>query len=212
MVAFRKSRFHDEKGNCAPREKLVRFPLVVLQAVVRRLTGIRPVAPLIPFGARRRLEGLLHPAIRVVEFGSGNSTRWLARRVGVLTSFETDKGWYEFVSARLPQRDGVSLVLWDGHDFLAIERAENVDLWIIDGVNRIACTEFALSRIHAHAALYLDNSDKDMHPRDPDREMRVCERMVRDFAERTGRPIETFTGFAPAQVYAEQGLLMGAER
>lgn len=212
MAAYRKTRFHDEKGNLAPPGELVRFPLIVVQALLRRLTGRRPVAPLIPHGARRAVAALLTPKSRVVEFGAGNSTRWLAARVGALTSFETDEGWFRFVAARLPKRDGVAVVFWDGKDFSVVAGAEGVDLWIVDGVNRVACIEFALRHIHPGAALYLDNSDKDMAPPDPDREMRVCERLVREFAERSGRPLTWFTGFAPAQAYAEQGLLMGPRR
>jgi hypothetical protein len=46
MVLYRKSRLHDEKGNLAPFGEIVRFPFIVFQAVLKKVIGYNPAAPL----------------------------------------------------------------------------------------------------------------------------------------------------------------------
>lgn len=56
----------------------------------------------------------LGQSMRALEFGSGRSTRWFAKKVGHLTSIEHDAAWYEVVKTQL-----------------ADERVENVDYRLI---------------------------------------------------------------------------------
>ena len=42
--------------------------------------------------------------------------------------------------------------------------------------------------------------------------MRVCEQSLIEFAELENREIEYFTGFAPAQFFGEQGMLVYPKR
>ena len=118
MVALRKSRLHDEKGNLAAPGEIARLPLICLEAMARRLCGRRPARPLLCHRATQRIANLLHPSSRVIEFGAGASTLWLARRTRSLTSYETDKQWYEAVAASLQRNniENTDLLMWDGAD------------------------------------------------------------------------------------------------
>ena len=75
-------------------------------------------------------------------------------------------------------------------------------------MRRDICVEYAIEVASDSTWIYLDNTDKDMDPPDPSREMRICERCFIDFAKLENRKIKYFTGFAPAQFFAEQGMLI----
>jgi SAM-dependent methyltransferase len=64
---------------------------------------LHPDEPSFTPDAIRRLEQILRPADVGAEWGSGNSTRWLARRTRHLTSFETSREYAERVRAALRQ-------------------------------------------------------------------------------------------------------------
>jgi hypothetical protein len=51
-----------------------------------------------------------------------------------------------------------------------------------------------------------------MDPSNPNREMRVCEQLLIEFSRSQDREIKYFTGFAPAQFYGEQGMLVYPKR
>lgn len=209
MPAFRKSRLHDEKGNLASPAEIVRIPLVCVEAVARLLLGRLPARPLLCYRATKRLASLLSPSSSVIEFGSGASTTWLAQRVGSLVSYETEPKWYESVSMTLRQFKitNTTLVLWKGEILPHPDTPPN--LIIIDGYKRDLCVEYAIDIAGPQTHIFLDNSDKDMFPPDPQREMRRSEQLLQIFANETSRPIEYFSGFAPAQLYAEQSMLVG---
>ena len=207
---FRRSRLHDEKGRAAPLGEVIFLPLVLIQALARKLFGVRPDLPLVPRGARRALAAHLTPRSVVVEFGSGHSTVWLARHAGRVISHETETDWHDLVTARLAAAglDNARVIRWDAKTIDLPADLGTPDLIVVDGHQRVLCTEWAIRTAGPNTAIYLDNSDKDMHPPDPDRQMRVCERLLRDFAEAESRKIEFFTGFAPGQIYAEEGMLV----
>ena len=208
-VAYRTTRLHDEKGNLAAPAELARVPLILLEAMGRRLFGRLPARPLLSHSATKSLAARLTPSSHVIEFGSGASTLWLAQRVGSLVSYETVTQWYDRVSTMLEQHNvtNTTLVLWDGGALAPQDKPPN--LIIIDGHKRDLCAEYAIQIAGPETYIFLDNCDKDLFPPDPEREMRRCEKLLKDFAADTGRHIEYFTGFAPAQLYAEQSMLVG---
>jgi len=210
MVAFRKSRLHDEKGNLVPFGEIIRFPLIGIQAVFKKLFNYYPSAPIIPFSARYALDGILTPQMNVVEFGSGQSTLWYAKRCGKIISHETTDKWFQKVMKSIKAADcqNVQLIRWDGKSFCDEIKMPSPDLIIIDGINRVICVEYAIENASDNTWIYLDNSDKDSDPPDPDREMRSCERLMTEFSKSQKRKIEYFTGFSPAQAFAEQGMLI----
>lgn len=210
--ALRKSRLHNEKGAIASPIELLRFPIIAGEAVLRWLTGWRPARPLVSYVARRRLQSVIGRSSAVIEFGAGHSTVWLAQRAGSLVSYETDPAWFDRVAKLLARKglSNVSLVMWRGDEIP--HPGAIPDLIIIDGHRRDMCAEFAIAAAGPQTWIFVDNTDKDVMPPDPDREMRRCERLIRDFARETGRVVEVFTGFAPAQLYAEESMLVGPTR
>src|SRR3954471_4485639 len=70
-----------------------------IQAKLR--AQFRPEEPSLTPRAVRQLGTLLRPDHVGVEWGSGNTTRWLAKRTRHLTSFETTPDYYEQVAATL---------------------------------------------------------------------------------------------------------------
>ena len=62
---------------------------------------LRPQDPSLTPRAIAELASTLRPDAVGAEWGSGNTTRWFAKRTRHLTSFETDPGYYERVSASL---------------------------------------------------------------------------------------------------------------
>ena len=70
-----------------------------LQAAVR--ATLRPEEPSLTPQAVRELDRRLTGDMAGVEWGSGNTTRFFARRTRHLTSFETDTSYYEWVGGTL---------------------------------------------------------------------------------------------------------------
>ena len=210
MVLYRKSRLHDEKGNIAPVVEILRFPYIIFQAVMKKVLGYFPQAPIIPYTAQQKLDSLMHKRMRVIEFGSGQSTLWYSKRCGEIYSHETTDKWFDKVSDSLQKHNcqNATLTRWDGISFTDEIKTPAPDLIIVDGINRVLCTEYAIKHAKDGTWIYLDNSDKDMSSPSPDREMRVCETLLLNFSSEEKRKVEYFTGFAPAQAFAEQGMLI----
>jgi hypothetical protein len=70
-----------------------------IQAGLR--AALHPHEPSLTPRAVKQIEGLLSPDSVGAEWGSGNTTRWFARRTKHLTSFETTPPYYEQVAASL---------------------------------------------------------------------------------------------------------------
>lgn len=62
---------------------------------------LHPDCPWLCPGTVRFCERHLTPGMTALEWGSGRSTAWFARRVGRLTSVEHNAGWYAGVGRRL---------------------------------------------------------------------------------------------------------------
>ena len=214
MVLYRKSRFHDEKGNFVPFTEIIRLPVIICQAIIKKLFHFYPLTPCIPYGARKALNSIINANMRLVEFGSGQSTQWYAKRCKEIISHETTDKWFQKVKTNLLKTNctNAKLLKWDGKSISAMIKTSPPDLIIIDGLRRDICVEYAIEFATESTWIYLDNSDKDMDPPDPDREMRICERRLIDFAKLQNRKIKYFTGFAPAQFFAEQGMLIYPRR
>ncbi len=210
MVLYRKSRLHDEKGNFAPVSEIVRLPIIILQAIIKKLFQFYPSAPCIIYGARKALDSIINNNMFLVEFGSGQSTLWYAKRCKKIISHETTDKWFQKVSNNLLRANctNVKLIKWDGESISNNIKTPPPDLIIIDGIRRDICVDYAIKVATNSTWVYLDNSDKDMDPSNPNIEMRICERRLIEFAKLQGREVKYFTGFAPAQFFAEQGMLI----
>lgn len=117
------------------------------------------------------LDSALTGTERVVEFGAGHSTLWLARRVRDVTSIEHDERWSRAIARRAPanvtvlhRRSAGDLVdAPDGDAYVSVldELADrSVDLLVIDGMARRRCLLAAPRLLRPGGIALLDNSDR----------------------------------------------------
>ena len=92
--------------------------LAVLHPVCASAPRLRPREPSLTPRAVKQLTSLLNTGSVGAEWGSGNTTRWFAKRTKHLTSFETTPAYYEQVAASL-RADGLTNVDYRliPHDF-----------------------------------------------------------------------------------------------
>jgi predicted O-methyltransferase YrrM len=130
-----------------------------------------PDAPWLTPAATRLLGGLLRPADRGAEFGSGRSTVWFASQVAALTSVEHDAQWHETISARLKDRglDNVEYIL--ALEDQPMERGgesayartalgfadDSLDFALVDGHYRDYSAKFILPKLRPGGMLIIDN-------------------------------------------------------
>jgi hypothetical protein len=143
-----------------PRYLCDRFRVFVYQKT-------HPDAPWLTKRAIEILSSWLRPSDIGLEWGSGRSTVWFARRVARLVSVEDDAGWFKRVTAML-ERDGLSRLVdyrlaRDDASYIGVasDIRGGVDFCLVDGVERTrdACALAALPLLRPGGLLILDNSD-----------------------------------------------------
>lgn len=197
----RRTRLHDRTGARVPFGRLLRHgPRAVGGAILRVMAGYRPALPWISYDAQRLLARRLGPATRVLEFGSGLSTLWFARRAGSVVSIEHNPHWFAKVAQRLGPLCNVEHRLAEQHDdYIALPPEARFDLIVIDGPWRLSCALATVRHLAPGGAIYLDNSDKFVD----------AAQLLRDFAAKRGLPAREFIDFAPTQAFVQRGLLIG---
>jgi hypothetical protein len=122
------------------------------------------------------LEAWLKPTDVGLEWGSGRSTSWFARRVGRLTSIEHSREYFETVGRQLAAAGLASKVDYrhvacdvDEFDEPAAHPYADVagqfpdgslDFALLDGMIRETCMRAALPKIKAGGLLILDNANR----------------------------------------------------
>jgi hypothetical protein len=207
--ALRRSRFHDEKGNRIDFGGMIYAPAALISAILRVGFGYRGRRPMISYRAARVIEAELTPQSRCVEFGSGFSTPWLARRCGFLLSLENDQLWHDTVRQMLagPEFSHVRYEFRVPEAFAELSNIDDgsLDFIMIDGWDRHGCVQCALSKVKPGGMIYLDNSDKDMTR--PDGDLRRAETALLDAVTARSGSVRYFTDFAPTNFFAEQGMM-----
>lgn len=208
---YRKTRLHDEKGHRVDLKYLYwHGPLSLASYVVLRLSKHRPVFPYIPYAAAHAIDRLLTSDSTVLEFGSGMSTIWLARRCGHLYSVEDSEQWFDLVSTRL-HRDALDNVTYALHPdqagYVGFPEARGVrfDVILVDGSFRAECLQRAVTSLKPGGSIYLDDVDKDMTI--PDGNMRRAESYLHDVVSQCGGTMTYYTDFAVAQLTVKTGVL-----
>lgn len=136
------------------------------------------------FDAGGRVDDYLrqHPDARVLEWGSGASTVWLAKRSASVTSIEHDGAWAEVVRALAPAHADIRHVPptpigsssppvrslkagYAGLDFsdyvAAIDGVDGeFDVIVVDGRARAACLERAGRRLRPGGLIVVDNVER----------------------------------------------------
>jgi predicted O-methyltransferase YrrM len=203
----RRTRFHDEKGNLVGLAGWVYAPHAYLTAALKQI-GYRPKVPWISYRARNFIDRTIQPNWRIVEFGSGGSTLWFAKRGGYVHSIESDPKWYALIQRQL---EGLKNVRYECRTIetyanLSDHLERSLDFVLIDGEIRGSCAKNAIDKVKAGGMVYLDNSDKDMTVLEG--EVRLAEKTLLDAVGRRGGEVRYFVDFAPTNGSPTQGMLV----
>lgn len=110
------------------------------------------------------LEPRLTNQMAVFEYGSGNSTRWYAKRVGHITAVEHDKAWVQIVAPSLPDNTLLLTRELDQTYVQAPSATENqFHLVVVDGRMRVECVLYAVDYLTPDGVLILDNSEREIY-------------------------------------------------
>lgn len=101
-----------------------------------------------------------------LEWGSGRSTLWFARKVGRLISVEHTESWYQKIKSRI-EDDGFSHVEYhlrkDKQSYVAVTEAipaESLDFCLVDGLARDACAVASLPLIKPGGLIIVDDNQR----------------------------------------------------
>jgi Methyltransferase domain len=204
--ATRRSRLHDLQDHPLPFGQFVEIPLALASVAARWAFGYRPVVPWVPRLARRAIQRVLHPESRVLEFGSGMSTLWLASRCAFVHSIEHDPRWHAVMTERLAAAGVTDRVRYELRDLPSYANLADVgeatfDLCVIDGAERAACATNAVNAVRPGGYVYWDNSDNT----DPDAVQTGA--ILHDALARRGGTEQRFLGLPPTTGHVTQGAL-----
>lgn len=207
----RRTRLHNCRGDLLDARGLLYLPQCVSTTIWLKLTGRRPVVPWLGYRAIKFLDRLIEPSSKILEFGSGMSTIWFARRCDFVVSLETDARWFVKVEGVL-EREGVDNVdhrlcpvADDGGapDYgaaLSDHAGTEFDLVLVDGYRRDAAMAVAIAMVRPDGSIFLDNTDL------PNDELRVAERMLRDAVGEDSK-LRVFNDLCPTLVKVNEGVL-----
>jgi putative hydrolase of HD superfamily len=209
---YRPSRFRDKRGN-APAD--LRHAWLSLATSLLRRTPFRPTMPWLPIEAIRQIDRYLrcHPDATCLEYGSGMSTVWLARRCRHLWSVEDSPEWFDRVQQQraLAGVENITYKLCPNRsDYLNFPPTnDRFDFILVDGAWRPDAVRQALYHLKPHGWLYLDDTDRATH----DANNSQAELALRRYAQEMGGQVIYLTDFVVHEFKVRQGaLLMSAEK
>jgi predicted O-methyltransferase YrrM len=134
---------------------------------------LRPHDPWLTRESIGLIERLLRPSDIAVEFGSGRSTLWFAKRVARITSYEHDTVWFAEVSEKI-RADGIGNVELihrpldvpesEGAKAAYVQEINNiqdssVDVVLVDGFYRGYCSLHSVPKVKTGGIIILDNAN-----------------------------------------------------
>jgi hypothetical protein len=154
---------------------LRQFSWLVRRTAYEIYQRTHPTEPWIAQGAVRYLDHELTRNMTGLEWGSGRSTQWFARRLGRLVSIEFNETWYQTVSKQIQGIPNVRILQIPIEPDLPVqvhydvlpryvaainEFAEaSIDFVLVDGHYRQACVLAALTKLRPGGLLAIDNTD-----------------------------------------------------
>lgn len=136
-----------------------------MKLLIENTTKINPL-PWLTDQAIDFLEDLIscNKEIKILEFGSGGSTLWFAKKNNVeLVSIEHDENWYKKVSDELKEKSlNIDYRLIKRNYFEVCDEFpdEHFDLVLVDAKDRIDCIKKAIRVLKKGAILMLDNAER----------------------------------------------------
>jgi hypothetical protein len=101
-------------------------------------------------------------ALRVFEYGAGNSTLYWSARCAEVVSVESDPAWHQYLVAQLAPNVRLALVPSPAAYVACLEQEALFDVIVVDGLERLACCREAPARLKPGGLIILDNAD--WHP------------------------------------------------
>lgn len=201
---MRKSRLHNYNGQFLDPSGFLYLPRSIRTTLLFKLANRRPELPWLGFRAINHLRKLVQPNWSVLEFGSGMSTVWFARRCSFLVSVETDSSWYDSVRTILTQKSFLNvdyrLREQSEHEAVSDYRDSTFDLVLVDGYERDRVMKTAISKVKRGGYIYLDNSDV------PYAEHRTAKALLMEAAGAESE-IRIFNDLYPTQFGVNEGML-----
>ncbi len=201
---MRKTRLHSYSGNLVDFAGLRYLPHSLWSALLLKVFGHRKRVPWLGYRAVHRLGSLLKPDHQVLEFGSGMSSLFFARRCARLVSVESDPHWFAQVRG-IFGKEGISNVDYrlrsvESYTVLPDLPDHSFDLVIVDGIMRDAEALAAVAKVKSGGYIFFDNSDV------PYGEHQRARKTLLDAAEPGSA--EIFTDFTPFQFQVNESLLV----
>src|SRR5262249_47422963 len=191
---IKKTRLHNYNGKFLDPAGFMYLPHSIINTISLKLTGRRPEIPWLGYRAIKHLDGLIDKKWKILEFGSGMSTIWFARRCGFIVSIETDDAWFRTVAATLSkariQNADYRLLSKAGFDAIEDYADSYFDFALVDGYRRDHAMRAAISKIKIGGYIYLDNSDL------PYEEYQIARTMLLEVVGDSSR-IRAFNDFYP---------------
>lgn len=127
----------------------------------------RPEMPWLTPAACEALRDVLRSTDTVLEFGSGRSTKWLAKHVKRVISIEHNPAWHAKVykDLKVAGLSNVDLhLVEEGGCFIsdvnALVAEVSVDVFLVDGIQRDECALLSLEKIRSGGVIILDDSQR----------------------------------------------------
>jgi len=106
------------------------------------------------------IERLLTPDSFVLEYGSGFSTLWFAKRVKEIISHENSLAWFNIVNERAKDEGVVNLrLIFDSKYWSLGDWGKTFDVILIDGKKRLQCAMKSIPFLKAGGYVILDNAE-----------------------------------------------------
>lgn len=109
------------------------------------------------------LDRRLHSSLSLFEFGSGNSTKYFARKVGTIRSVEHDAEWY----TRFHKDELRGLINHqpldetDRYERSALASGKKYDIIVVDGRRRVQCIVHSIHALRDGGVFIFDDSERD---------------------------------------------------
>lgn len=211
----RRSRLHTEDDVFIGwKSALVEVPITAVQKMRNAIVGSRPIVPWWPLPAIREVNARLRPDMRAIEFGSGSSSIWIARRVGYLVCREHDRNWAEVTRRRLASCEVTNCEVQHcaDTDYYRIESDQRFDFAVIDGEFRWKCIEAVWPHMNSGGIIYFDNSDSDKDAGSYNKfgviGDRLAQKYIFDLEKDNKIKLQEFHGMINGEIFAGSGILI----
>ncbi len=107
------------------------------------------------------IERRLKKSFDVFEYGCGNSTIWLARKVKSIKSVEGNMTWFEKISTLLPRNAKVIYIPPESENYAKEINGskKKYHIIIIDGDNRVKCIKNSVRNLKNNGVIIFDNTN-----------------------------------------------------